>query len=111
MGYSTIWRADLVQQAFWDALRAGGVDKDVARWADATLRLGVGGWHQVFGNGVAVQGNVAAEREGDHLLLQLVTDDLASWLFGDNGAWHWFIRPADLAAGRFEAAEVEFESH
>ncbi|WP_424213318.1 YwqG family protein [Streptomyces sp. BI20] len=37
-------------------------------------------------------------------LVQIDTDDRADMMWGDAGALYWLIRPADLAAGRFEEA-------
>ncbi|MFJ9938201.1 YwqG family protein [Streptomyces virginiae] len=38
------------------------------------------------------------------LLAQIDTDDAADMMWGDAGTLYWLMRPADLAAGRFEEA-------
>ncbi|MFE5723666.1 DUF1963 domain-containing protein [Streptomyces erythrochromogenes] len=38
------------------------------------------------------------------LLAQSDTDEAADMMWGDTGTVYWLIRPADLAAGRFEEA-------
>ena len=69
------------------------------------------GWHQMFGTGVEIQGNAAAENEGNVMLLQLVYDDMMHWRFGDNGAYQFWISPEDLRHGNWAAAHVTFECH
>jgi len=68
-------------------------------------------WHQMFGPGVNIQGNPAAEYEGNVMLLQLVYDDMMGWRFGDIGAYQFWIQRADLAAGRWKAVSLTFEAH
>jgi hypothetical protein len=54
----------------------------------------------------------ADEMARDHvLLLQLSPDEVLGWDLGDNGAMQYWIRPADLAAQRFEHSVLTFESH
>jgi hypothetical protein len=71
--------------------------------------LAAGGWHQMFGTGVDIQGNAAVENEGNVMLLQLVHDDMLHWQFGDMGAFQFWIPPEDLARGNWAAARVTFE--
>jgi hypothetical protein len=81
-------------------------------WIDTTQRLPAGGWHQLFGRGVEIQGDASAMREeGYVLLLQLVADPWMTWSFGDAGAYTFWIRPDDLARGRWSAAKLVFECH
>ena len=67
--------------------------------------------HQMFGRGRVIQ--VAADDMAhEHiLLLQLSPDDAIGWNLGDAGALQYWIRPADLAAQRFENTVLTFESH
>lgn len=67
--------------------------------------------HQMFGRGRVIQ--VAADDMArEHLLLlQLSPDDAMGWHMGDHGALQYWIRPADLAAQRFENTVLTFESH
>lgn len=73
--------------------------------------LPTGGWHQMFGRGVDIQGNAAAENEGNLMLLQLVYDDMIDWRFGDMGAFQFWIAPEDLRRRNWGAARVTFECH
>ncbi|HZI77609.1 MAG TPA: DUF1963 domain-containing protein, partial [Gemmatimonadales bacterium] len=73
--------------------------------------LPTGSWHQMFGRGVEIQGNAAAENEGNVMLLQLVYDDLLHWRFGDMGAYQFWIPPDDLLRNNWAAVRVSFEAH
>jgi len=71
-----------------------------------------GGWHQMFGRGVEIQGDSGAMREEGYLmLLQLTYDDLMHWSFGDNGAYQFWIAPEDLSRQNWSAAKMTFECH
>ena len=71
-----------------------------------------GGWHQMFGRGVDIQGNAAwEESEGNVLLLQLAYDDMLLWEFGDMGAFQFWIPPDELARGNWAAARASFDGH
>ena len=71
-----------------------------------------GGWHQMFGRGVEIQGNSSAMREeGNIMLLQLVADDLMQWSFGDNGIYQFWISPSDLAGQNWTGVQMTFECH
>ncbi|MCB1018653.1 MAG: DUF1963 domain-containing protein [Bryobacterales bacterium] len=65
--------------------------------------------HQMFGQGVDIQGNAAIDNEGAHMLLQLMYDDMLRWIFGDMGAYQFWIDPEDLDARNWAAARVTFE--
>ena len=73
--------------------------------------LPTGTWHQMFGKGVEIQGNAAAENEGNVMLLQLVYDDMIDWQFGDMGAFQFWIPPDDLRRRNWGAVRVTFECH
>ncbi|MEM8788540.1 MAG: DUF1963 domain-containing protein [Pseudomonadota bacterium] len=68
------------------------------------------GHHQIFGRGVEVQTEYS-DHMFDLMLLQLSFDTLTNFYFGDMGNISFWISPEDFAAGRFEAATVESESH
>jgi len=68
-------------------------------------------WHQIFGPGVDIQGAAASENIGNHLLLQLVYDDMIAWRFGDMGVFQFWITSADAAARNWSAAKLTFECH
>jgi hypothetical protein len=68
-------------------------------------------WHQMFGRGVEIQGNAAAENEGNVMLLQLVYDDMLHWRFGDMGAYQFWIPPDDLIRDNWPAVRISFEAH
>jgi len=71
-----------------------------------------GGWHQMFGRGVEIQGDSSAMREDGYImLLQLTYDDLMHWRFGDNGAYQFWISPADLDKRNWLASKMTFECH
>lgn len=76
---------------------------------DTQYLLPTGGWHQMFGKGVDIQGNAAVENEGNVMLLQLVYDDMMHWRFGDKGAYQFWIPPEELARGNWSAARLTFE--
>ncbi len=66
--------------------------------------------HQMFGIPADIQGG-AGEHERDHLLLQIVHDDLIGLRLGDVGHIQIWISPKNLAAGRFDRAVSFFEGH
>jgi hypothetical protein len=71
-----------------------------------------GGWHQMFGRGIEIQGDSCAMREeGYIMLLQLTYDDLMHWSFGDNGCYQFWISPADLAQRNWAGAKMTLECH
>jgi hypothetical protein len=71
--------------------------------------LPTGGWHQMFGRGVSIQGNAEVENEGNVMLLQLLYDDMMHWAFGDMGAFQFWIPLDDLARGNWAAVRLTFE--
>jgi uncharacterized protein YwqG len=67
--------------------------------------------HQMLGRGRLIQ-TAADEMAQEHiLLLQLSPDQALGWDMGDYGALQYWIRPADLAALRFENTILTFECH
>jgi hypothetical protein len=90
----------------------GQLPEPIRNLINEKFRLSIGAnWHQMFGTGVSIQDNAAVEHEHDHLLLQLVYDDMMHWSFGDNGAFQYWISPENLAARRWDRAEMTFECH
>ncbi|PBC11632.1 DUF1963 domain-containing protein [Mesorhizobium sp. WSM3859] len=67
--------------------------------------------HQMLGRGVAIQDAAELMAPEHILLLQLRWDNALDWHMGDAGAAQYWIRPADLAARRFENTVLTFESH
>ena len=66
--------------------------------------------HPMFGSPSSIQS--AAEKYSAHtLLLQIQTDDLQGFGWGDMGVLQFWIRPKDLAAGNWSAVKVSCESH
>lgn len=68
------------------------------------------GHHQMFGCPDSVQ-VAAEENEDSRLLLQLQCDDIAGFHWGDAGVLQYWIRPADLEAGRWDRVYMTFEGH
>jgi hypothetical protein len=87
------------------------VPAPVRALVDARYLLPTDAWHQMFGQGVDIQGNAASENEGNVMLLQLVYDDMLHWRFGDMGAFQFWIPPGELARANWAAARVTFECH
>jgi hypothetical protein len=80
-------------------------------YINVRYRLPTGGWHQMFGLGVDIQGAAISENIENHLLLQLMYDDMVAWRFGDMGAFQFWISPQALAARDWSAATLTFECH
>jgi len=65
--------------------------------------------HQMLGQPMIIQDPPEAE---DHrLLAQFSYDSGLGWRFGDVGAFQYWLKPEDLAAGRWGRARLTFESH
>lgn len=92
-----------------DARAFAALPESVRDYVNEHCRLPTGAWHQTFGLGVDIQGSAVWEHEEDHLLLQLVYDDMIDWRFGDMGAYQFWISPAELAAGNWSAVQITFE--
>ena len=67
------------------------------------------GVHHLFGRGQNVQ--TAAEAQGDLLLLQLASDSMVRWMWGDVGVMQFWIAPAALAASDWSRVVVTLEGH
>jgi hypothetical protein len=68
------------------------------------------GHHQMFGCPDSIQ-SAADDNAHALLLLQLQCDDLAGFHWGDAGVLQYWIRPADLKAGRWDRAYMTFEGN
>ncbi len=119
--YAKVWLPGSFKELEVATLRALAVAEGPEAWAalprpvrdliDRDYLLPSGDWHQMFGRGVDIQGNAAAEHADDYLLMQLVYDDLMEWAFGDVGAFQFWIAPADLQQQRWSTVQVTFECH
>jgi len=102
----------LVTMASADVRGYGALPEPVRTLINRDYLLPTGGWHQMFGKGVEIQGDSSAMREeGYIMLLQLTHDDLMHWSFGDNGVYQFWISPADLAKRNWAAVKMTFEMH
>lgn len=102
----------LVTMASADARGYGALPEPVRTLINRDYLLPTGGWHQMFGRGVEIQGESSAMREeGYIMLLQLSHDDLMHWSFGDNGVYQFWISPANLAKRNWLAVKMTFEMH
>lgn len=63
---------------------------------------------QMFGSPVDIQGSGAQD---EVLLMQFVYEEGMDWRLGDVGAAQYWISKADLAAGRYDRAELTLETH
>lgn len=68
------------------------------------------GEHQMFGAGLDVQG-APEEHADDVMLLQLTSDKMLHWMWGDVGVLQFWIAPDDLRAARFERTVMTIEGH
>jgi hypothetical protein len=73
--------------------------------------LPIGPYHQMFGVPANIQGNPEIEEEGNRLLLQLASDDMMFWPFGDDGVYQFWIKRDDLAARNWDSVKLTFECH
>ncbi len=102
----------LVTMASADARGYAALPEPVRQLINRDCLLPTGGWHQMFGRGIEIQGDSCAMREqGYIMLLQLTHDDLMQWSFGDNGVYQFWISPADLAKHNWAAVKMTFECH
>jgi hypothetical protein len=102
----------LVTMVSADARGYAALPEAVRTLINREYLLPVGGWHQMFGRGIEIQGDSSAMREEEYImLLQLTHDDLMHWGFGDNGVYQFWISPADLAQRNWAATRTTFECH
>lgn len=70
----------------------------------------IGRWHQMFGLGFKI-GSAASTHTHHHLLLQLHSDQLVNWMWGDRGVVQFWISEDDLLAQNWDAVDMTLESH
>lgn len=66
--------------------------------------------HQMFGSPASLQ-SAAEDNANAFLLLQLQSDDIAGFHWGDAGVLQFWIRPEDLESGHWERVCMTFEGH
>lgn len=65
--------------------------------------------HRIGGFHDGLQSEPEDGPQSEVLLFQLASDEAMHWMWGDGGAYFLFISPRDLAAGRFDQAEIRLE--
>jgi hypothetical protein len=119
--YAKVYTPNALRDLETAGLRALASAEDSTAWLalpapvrdliDSDYRLPSSSWHQMFGQGVDIQGTAVDEHRDDVLLLQLVYDDLMEWRFGDMGAFQFWISNDDLLNARWSRVVVTFEAH
>lgn len=69
----------------------------------------IGRWHQMFGLAFKI-GTAASTHTHHHLLLQLHSDQLVNWMWGDHGVVQFWISEEDLHAQNWDAVEMTVET-
>ena len=67
--------------------------------------------HRMGGYHDGLQSDAVIGPSTQFLLFQIATDDAMHWVWGDAGAYYFWIRPEDLEAGDFSKVERWLESH
>jgi phage terminase Nu1 subunit (DNA packaging protein) len=91
-----------------DQRAAAAIPDAVLALLNEQYRLPTSWQHQMFGLGGCRQTN-RYDHMCDHLLLQIVYDDLPEFRFGDMGLYQFWISPENLAAGRWDKVQLTFE--
>lgn len=91
-----------------DAAAAAAIPDAVLALLNESYRLPTVFSHQMFGLGGCRQ-DALFVHVYDHLLLQIVFDDLPEFRFGDMGLWQFWISAENLAAGKWDEVELTFE--
>lgn len=91
-----------------DQRAAAAIPDAVLALLNEQYRLPTSWQHQMFGLGGCRQTN-RYDHMCDHLLLQIVYDDLPEFRFGDMGLYQFWISPENLAAGRWDQVQLTFE--
>ena len=68
-----------------------------------------GRWHQMFGLGTEIN-TAVADHTHHHLLLQLHSDQLVNWMWGDKGVVQFWITEDDMLAQNWDAVALTVES-
>lgn len=90
-----------------DALHAA-LPPALAELIDRDHRQPLGTAHRMFGLATCA-GHTFLQHRDDVLLLQLASDDLMEWHFGEGGVFQFWISPRDLAEGWLDRAELTFD--
>lgn len=69
-----------------------------------------GRWHQMFGLGSELQ-TAVSDHTHHHLLLQLHSDQLVNWMWGDRGVVQFWITEENLLVQNWDAVEITVEGH
>jgi uncharacterized protein YwqG len=78
---------------------------------DTKYRLaGKGRWHQMFGLGTEIK-TAVRDHTHHHLLLQLHSDQLVNWMWGDMGVVQFWIAEEDVLEQNWDAVEMTIEAH
>jgi len=67
-------------------------------------------WHQMFGLGTEIK-TAVRDHTHHHLLLQLHSDQLVNWMWGDMGVVQFWIAEEDLLKQNWDAVEMTIEAH
>ena len=99
-------------------LMAAGSNEAFARlpqvWRDvlnARYRTPIQIPHLMFGHGADIQGHDALMGSNMRMVLQLASDDMMYWPFGDNGVYKFWMPSGALRSGDVAKAQVTFEAH
>jgi len=65
--------------------------------------------HRIGGFHDGLQSEPEDGPQAEVLLFQIASDEAMHWMWGDGGAYFFFISPRNLAAGRFDLAEIRLE--
>ncbi len=65
--------------------------------------------HRIGGFHDGLQSEPEDGPQPEVLLFQIASDEAMHWMWGDGGAYFLFISPRNLAAGRFDQAEIRLE--
>ena len=81
----------------------GGLSDGIRRQLTDNRPHRMGGYHD------GLQSDPEPGPQSELLLFQLASDEAMHWNWGDGGAYFVTISPRDLAAGRFDRAEIRLE--
>ncbi len=65
--------------------------------------------HRIGGFHDGIQSEPEDGPQAEVLLFQIASDEAMHWQWGDGGAYYITISPRDLAAGRYDRAEIRLE--